>query len=104
MGIAYLGEVLLHNLGAVVDREDDVSDTGSSKGLDLVKDHALVSELNERLWEGKGLMVCQRVVHCSRHSIVAPHIESRSRQCPGAGRTSGRRRVPKPPTRMRAMG
>ena len=57
MSIAYLCEVLLHNLWAVVNRQDDVSDTGSSKGLNLMEDHALVSKLNERLWEGKSLVV-----------------------------------------------
>lgn len=57
VGIAHLCEVLLHDLWAVVDRKDDVSDTSGSESLDLVEDHALVSELNQWLWESEGLRV-----------------------------------------------
>ena len=52
---AHLGQVLLHNLWAVVDSEDDVGDTGGGEGLNLVEDHALVAELDEGLGEGEGL-------------------------------------------------
>lgn len=50
-----LGEVLLHDLGAVVDGEDDVGDAGGGEGLDLVEDHAFVAELDEGFREGEGL-------------------------------------------------
>lgn len=33
---AYLGEMLLHNLGSVVDGKNDIGNTGSGKGLNLV--------------------------------------------------------------------
>lgn len=52
---AHLAQVLFHNLGAVVDGEDDVGDTGGGEGLDLVEDHALVAELDEGLGESERL-------------------------------------------------
>ena len=102
-GIAYLCEVLLHNLRAVVDRKDNVSDTGSSKGLDLVEDHALVSEFNQWLWKSEGL--CRVSGSRSWPAAVALRQLYRvylSTMLSGDAHTSGRRRVPKPPTRMRA--
>jgi len=43
-----------HDLGSVVDGEDNVLDTGLDKGVDLVQDHSLVAELDQRLGEGQG--------------------------------------------------
>ena len=42
-------ERLGHDFRTVVDREDDVCDTGGGERLDLVLDHGLVGELDERL-------------------------------------------------------
>lgn len=53
---AYLVQELLHDLGAVVDGEDDVCDAGGDEGLDLVDYHGLVAELDEGLGEGEGLL------------------------------------------------
>lgn len=53
----YLGQELLHNLRAVVDGQDNVGDARSDESLDLVDNHGLVAELDERLGEGKGLSV-----------------------------------------------
>lgn len=44
-----------HDLRAVVDSEDNIGDTSSGKSLDLVLDHGLVGELNERLGVCEGL-------------------------------------------------
>jgi hypothetical protein len=43
-----------HDLGAVVDGEDDVGHTSSSQGLDLVDNHGSVAELDEGFGEGEG--------------------------------------------------
>lgn len=48
-------QVGLHNLGAIVDSQNNVSDTSLGKGLDLVLDHGLVCELDQRLGESQGL-------------------------------------------------
>jgi hypothetical protein len=50
-------ERLGHDLGAVVDREDDICDTGRSESLDLVLDHGLVGELDERLGQRERLQL-----------------------------------------------
>ena len=47
-------EGLGHDLGTVVDGEDNVSHASSGQSLDLVDDHGTVAELDERLGEGKG--------------------------------------------------
>lgn len=52
---AYLSQVLLHDLRAVVDSEDDIGDAGSGQGLDLVQDHGLVAEFDQRLGQGQSL-------------------------------------------------
>lgn len=52
--------MLLHDLGAVVDCKNDIGHTGSSESLDLVQDHGLVCELDERLRESEGLQ-CKKV-------------------------------------------
>lgn len=48
-------ERLGHDLRAVVDRQDNICDASIGKGLDLVLDHGLVRELDERLGIGEGL-------------------------------------------------
>lgn len=87
-GGAYCLEGSGHDLGSVVDGEDNVCDTGSCESLDLVLDHGLVAEFDERLGEGEGLA----------HRLAAGTVCARRHE----EHTNGRRRVPKPPTRMRA--
>lgn len=53
--VPYFCEIFLHDLRAVVDSQNDVSHASSCKSLDLVKNHALVAELNQWLWESEGL-------------------------------------------------
>jgi len=48
-------EGLGHDLGPVVDRQHNVRHTGGCKSLNLVLDHWLVREFDERLWVGEGL-------------------------------------------------
>lgn len=38
-----------HDFGAIVDGEDNVSNTGGSQAFDLMKDHRLVAKLNQWL-------------------------------------------------------
>jgi hypothetical protein len=56
-------ECLGHNLGAVVDSEDNICDAGRSKRLDLMLDHGLVCELDQRL----------RQCECLQPELVAHH-------------------------------
>lgn len=51
----HLGEELFHNLGPVVDGENDVFDTSGDEGLDLVDNHGLVAELDEGFGKREGL-------------------------------------------------
>jgi hypothetical protein len=81
---------LSHDLWAVVDGEDDISDTRSGQCLDLVLNHGLVRELHERLRVGERLRLAS-VVPFSVKRVVG-----------GERHTKGRRRVPNPPTRMMA--
>jgi hypothetical protein len=60
--------VLLHHLGPVVDGQDDISDTGGGKGLDLVEDHGLVRKLDQGLGKGEGLGGGE-LVSCLRFDI-----------------------------------
>lgn len=53
--IANLSQVLLHNFRAIVHGENNVGHTGRGKGLDLVKNHTLVAELDQGLGHGQGL-------------------------------------------------
>ena len=50
-----LAQVLLHNLRAVVHGQDNVCHTSSGKSLNLVKNHALVAELDKRLGQSQSL-------------------------------------------------
>jgi hypothetical protein len=43
-----------HDLGAVVDSEDNVGDTSSGESLDLVDNHGTVAKLDEGFGEGEG--------------------------------------------------
>lgn len=55
VGLAvYLCESSSHDLRAVVDGEDNVGDTGSSKSSDLVLNHGLVGKLDQRFGESEG--------------------------------------------------
>lgn len=53
----YLLQVGFHNLWAVVDSQNNVSDASFGKSLNLVLDHGLVGELHEGLGESKGLEI-----------------------------------------------
>lgn len=44
-----------HDLWSVVDGKDNVCNTSGGKGLNLVENHRLVAELDERLGEGESL-------------------------------------------------
>lgn len=44
-----------HDIGAVIDSQDDIGDTSGSQALDLVEDHGAVTELDERLRESERL-------------------------------------------------
>lgn len=52
---AYLKQVLLHNFRAVVYGEHNVGYASGGESLNLVEDHALVAELDQRLGESQGL-------------------------------------------------
>ena len=56
MGRTYLLKSLSHDLWSVVDGEDNVRDTCSSQRLDLVQNHGLVAELDERLGQRERLV------------------------------------------------
>lgn len=60
--ITYLLQVSLHDLRAVVDSQDNVSDAGLSQGLNLVLDHGLVGKLHQGLGESKGLTIMTLLV------------------------------------------
>lgn len=51
----HLSQELFHNLWAVVDGEDNVGNASGDESLDLMHNHGLVAELNERLGERQGL-------------------------------------------------
>ena len=80
-----------HDLWAVVDSENNIGDAGRSESLDLVLDHGLVRELDERLGVGEGLRMASVL-----QLLLAPRGSQRGRH------TRGLRRVPNPPTRMMA--
>jgi len=46
-----------HDLWSVVYGEDNIRHTSGGKSLDLVENHGLVAEFNERLGEGESLVV-----------------------------------------------
>ena len=47
-------EGFCHDIGAIIDGENDVGDTSSRQRLDLVKDHGSVGEFDEGLRESEG--------------------------------------------------
>lgn len=53
--LTYLSQELLHDLGSVVDSENNVGDASGDESLDLVDDHGLVAKLNQGLGESQGL-------------------------------------------------
>lgn len=53
-----------HDLGPVVDSQHHVGDTGGSQCLDLMLNHGLVCELDERLWVCEGLQRALVVTLC----------------------------------------
>ena len=95
-GYTHCLERLGHDLRAVVDGEDNICDTGSGEGLDLMLDHGLVRELDERLGVGEGLQLALA------WPLLLASRGSRASAARGGGRTRGLRRVPNPPTRMMA--
>jgi hypothetical protein len=64
-------ECLGHDLGAVVDSEDNIRDTSSSERLNLVLDHRLVRKLDKRLG------VCERLQLALAASVIACAVASR---------------------------
>jgi len=95
-GYTHCLERLGHDLRAVVDGEDNICDTGSGEGLDLMLDHGLVRELDERLGVGEGLQFALA------WPLLLASRGSRESAARGGRRTRGLRRVPNPPTRMMA--
>lgn len=102
--------MLLHNLRAVVDSKDDIGDARGGEGLDLVLDHGLVGELDERLGEGEGLALRSAWVllfaQCLAAGGTGDGLLLKAARQAGKGQrghTRGRRRVPKPPTRIIAI-
>lgn len=89
-----LCQVLLHHLWAVVDGEDDICYASFGQSLNLVQDHALVAEFHQWLGEREGL----RAAACQ----WAAQSSTRRAGIGGVMHTRGRRRVPKPPTRIKA--
>jgi hypothetical protein len=107
-----LSQMLLHDLGAVVDGKNDICDTSFGKGLNLVQDHALVAKFHQWLGECEGLRAGSLLVvgidRCAqaRSTMVRCRVGLGARRSnqgiDGLMHTRGRRRVPKPPTRIRA--
>lgn len=58
-----------HHIGAVVDSQDNISNTSSSQALDLVQDHGAVAELHQRLRESEGLDN-QRLAICEPRNAI----------------------------------
>ncbi len=89
-----------HGIWAVIDRQDNVSHTGSCQALYLMEDHGAVGKLDERLWKCESLATVRSFALGSSSAPSGikflPPVFSRM------GRTRGRSRVPYPPTRMRA--
>jgi hypothetical protein len=52
----YLFQSGRHNLGAVVDGEDNVGDTSSGEGGNLVLNHGLVAKLDQRFGKSERLV------------------------------------------------
>jgi len=52
---AYLFQNTLHNLRAVVDSQNDIRNTNSGERLNLVQNHGLVGELDQRLGHSESL-------------------------------------------------
>lgn len=95
-GYTHCLERLGHDFRAVVDSEDNICDTGSGQGLDLMLDHRLVRELDERLGVGEGLQLALA------WPLLLASRGSRASAARGGRHTRGLRRVPNPPTRMMA--
>lgn len=53
--LTYLGQELLHDLGSVVDGENNVGDANGDESFNLVDDHGLVAKLDQGLGESQGL-------------------------------------------------
>jgi len=96
--MAYGLECSGHDLRPVVDRKDDVCYTCLGKCFDLMLNHRLVAKFDKRLWKGESLIE----VNVGFMALCAPSQQRGSRR-KDRYRTRGRRRVPNPPTRMRAV-
>lgn len=53
---AHLGQTSLHNLRAVIDGENNISDSCVCQSLDLVHNHGLVAELDKRFRHRESLL------------------------------------------------
>lgn len=58
---AHIGQELLHDFWTVVDGEDDILDTSSNEGLDLMNDHGLVTEFDQGLRESESLALQEQM-------------------------------------------
>lgn len=105
----YLLEGRNHDIWTVVDREDDISDTSSSQALDLVEDHRTVGKLDQWLGESESLSsesASGRVFASNWRWEARCLSQLFEREGPLLSimpRTNGLRRVPKPPTRIKAI-
>lgn len=73
-------QVCLHDLGAVVDSQNNVRDTSIGEGLNLVLDHGFVGELDEGLGEGQGLCGAQVSAWYSQLNSLLPSVAILERQ------------------------
>lgn len=95
-------EMLFHNLRTIIDRQNDVCHTGSCQSFNLVENHRLIAKFNQWLRESESLLLISHLglLYAGLESFenAACRVDSR-----GMRRTRGRRRVPKPPTRIIAV-
>lgn len=94
--------MLFHNLRTIIDRQNDVCHTRSCQSFNLVENHRLVAKFNQWLWEGESLLLISHLglMYADLGSFEDAAVRANLK---GMRRTSGRRRVPKPPTRIIAV-
>lgn len=57
--VSYLSQMLLHDLWSIVNRQNNIRNSGSCQRFNLVQDHGLVAELDQWLGESEGLLIYQ---------------------------------------------
>lgn len=104
--IVYLFQRRNHDVRSVVDRKHNIRNSGSSQALDLMQDHRPVRKLDQWFRKSEGLYIVELSLGIQERTdcinwgrmvlaVGAPWVARWER-------TRGRRRVPKPPTRIRA--